>query len=250
MKKLSLAFLISLFSLPVFANDCERITLPEGISFSELERCTVSSGRVVVVNKLGRYGFVDTEGKLVIPATLDEAWSFQEGLAVVKKDGKWGHIRPDGTFAVPPIYHDAWGFSDGLAKVERAKKFGFVNQLGVVVVPIKYDETYHWFDEERTAVSQNGKWGIIDTKGRLLTKLEFESLTSPSEGLILASKLNSDNELVYGYLDRSGKVVIDFKYSYAQEFSGGTAIVRADDDPELINRYGETVTPKPSYLSF
>ncbi|MDO4427144.1 MAG: WG repeat-containing protein [Moraxella sp.] len=251
MKHLSLAFFISLASLSAFANCADVAAIPSHLDPSDLEKCVVSSERIAVVdNSTGRYGFVNTAGEVVIPPTLEQAWSFQEGLAVVKKDGKWGHIRPDGTFAVPAIYDDAWGFSDGLAKVEKAKKAGFVNQKGEIVIPIKYDETEHWFNEQRAAVSINNKWGLIDSSGRLLTKLDFDSMSMPSEGLILASKLTPNNEIRYGYLNTDGKTAIAFDYDLASNFSRGTATVIKDGENYYINRYGEQVELKESYLNF
>lgn len=44
------------------------------------------------VQKAGKYGFIDTTGKLVIPCEWDDAGKFSEGLASVTKTGKSGYI--------------------------------------------------------------------------------------------------------------------------------------------------------------
>lgn len=47
-------------------------------------------------NLAGKWGFLNTLGKVVIPHKFDKALSFSEGLAAVKKDGKWGYIDVKG----------------------------------------------------------------------------------------------------------------------------------------------------------
>ena len=37
-------------------------------------------------------GYIDTEGKMVIPFEYEEMSSFEDGKARAKKDGKWGLI--------------------------------------------------------------------------------------------------------------------------------------------------------------
>jgi hypothetical protein len=45
----------------------------------------------------GRCGFINDEGRLVIPFIYEDARRFSEGLAAVKIDGKWGYIDKTGT---------------------------------------------------------------------------------------------------------------------------------------------------------
>jgi hypothetical protein len=44
----------------------------------------------------GKWGYIDKEGKEVIPIKYDWARSFSEGLACVKLNGKWGYIDKEG----------------------------------------------------------------------------------------------------------------------------------------------------------
>lgn len=48
------------------------------------------------VEKTFRYGFVNTKGKLVIPAKYDEITPFKNGYARVRYYGKWGYINTKG----------------------------------------------------------------------------------------------------------------------------------------------------------
>lgn len=52
-----------------------------------------------------QYGFVDSNGKLVVDYKYDKAYEFNSyGFAAVKKDGKWGAINEQGQEVIAPIY--------------------------------------------------------------------------------------------------------------------------------------------------
>ena len=45
----------------------------------------------------------------------------------------------------------------------------------------------------------------------------------------------------YGYIDKEGNVVIEYKFNYAEEFEGDLAIVGIDEKYGFINKDGEFV---------
>lgn len=52
-----------------------------------------------------QYGFVDSNGKLVVDYKYDKAYEFNSyGFAAVKKDGKWGAINEQGQEVIAPTY--------------------------------------------------------------------------------------------------------------------------------------------------
>ena len=94
--------------------------------------------------KNGKYGFVDKQGKEVIPYKYEYVRWFSEGLAGVKYSGKCGFIDKAGNEVIPFKYDDAWNFSaqlDGLAKVKHNEKYGFIDKTGAVIVPIVYSSS-------------------------------------------------------------------------------------------------------------
>ena len=48
------------------------------------------------VAKGDKYGFVNKDGKLIIPLIYDEALTFSEGFVAVKQNGKWGYLDSTG----------------------------------------------------------------------------------------------------------------------------------------------------------
>ncbi|TVR73110.1 MAG: WG repeat-containing protein [Spirochaetaceae bacterium] len=65
----------------------------------------------------GVYGFLDTSGRLAVPAVWERTGSFSDGLCPVMRDGKWGYIDSSGTLVIGLEYDRAWDFVDGYAVV-------------------------------------------------------------------------------------------------------------------------------------
>ncbi len=61
-----------------------------------------------------------------------------------------------------------------------------------------------------------------------------------SEGVIAVKSSNGK----YGYVDKTGKVVIPFKYDDAEEFHNGTAVVYIKDGYTLIDKSGKILLEK------
>src|SRR5215467_10217971 len=88
-------------------------------------------GQPFLVTMGGKYGFMDANCRMVIPAQYSEAMEFSEGLAAVKIDEKWGYIDERGSVVIPPKFAGAWFFSDGLASVklnEGSPLWGFIDK--------------------------------------------------------------------------------------------------------------------------
>src|SRR5207302_8401257 len=94
----------------------------------------------------GLIGFIDKNGKMVIPPQFGQSGGFREGLAAVEvlEDGKrdwsrpqkFGFIDRGGALAIAAKYRVANNFSEGLAAVETsAGRSGFIDKSGEMVIP-------------------------------------------------------------------------------------------------------------------
>ena len=70
---------------------------------------------------------------------------------------------------------------------------------------------------------ENSKYGYIDRTGKIVIKPQFDLTFSFSEGL--ASVKIGDK---YGYIDKTGKIVINPEFDDAEEFSEGLAKVKIE----------------------
>ncbi len=166
-----------------------------------------------------KWGFVDREGKIVIPVIFNETLTFSEGLAAVEfANGKnqWGFIDKSGKTVISPQYEEARYFKDGLALVKIDDKYGFIDKRGNMVIEPKYEWSYY-FSEGLAAVRYKGKWGFIDKKGRYVVKPKYDEVWSFTNGLAGVSIGKWEGGLGYhrmptyngkwGYIDKTGKVI-------------------------------------------
>ena len=91
-----------------------------------------------VVEKDGKYGYINTKGEQAIECKFDYAKDFNEGFAAVEKDGKYGYINIKGEQVIEYKFDGAWDFSEGFAKVKKDGKYGYINTKGCFVI---FDES-------------------------------------------------------------------------------------------------------------
>lgn len=170
-----------------------------------------------------KIGFIDRTGKMVIgfgrlPKTTIAVGDFHEGLAVIylkkneggdKMDYKVGYIGETGEVVIAPRFDTARDFSEGLAYVEATGFRGFIDRAGKPVIKISDDLVANDFHEGLAAVGTREWW-----RGRS-----------------------------WGYIDRSGRLVIGRQYSFADDFSEGLAGVEVGGKYGFINKQGEAVIP-------
>lgn len=65
------------------------------------------NGAYAAVKKEGKWGFVDTEGKMCITPQFEDARSFSNGYAAVKKDHMWGFVDVSGNIVIEPVFQEA-----------------------------------------------------------------------------------------------------------------------------------------------
>lgn len=151
---------------------------------------------------------------------------FSEGLAVVsKKIGqkiKYGYIDRYGQIAIQFEYDWAQNFRDGLALV------GYGG-------PTKYEREYLFIDKNGNTV---------------ITSLPYDEIGEFHDGLAfvgVAYDFVKDDKAhkayKYGYIDKTGKVVIPIEYDEASNFSEGLALVGKGYEAGFINISGELVVP-------
>lgn len=199
------------------------------------QRTQMQEGRMPIL--IGRkWGYVDREFKLVIPAIYDYAMQFSEGLASVRIGNQCGFIDSDGNMriALQPLKF-AGGFHDGLADVEINNGWGYIDRTGKLAIPATF-KAIGIFDENVAFAKPAGteKWGLIDKTGKFVAPPTWAELNSPAKGVVnpfsegLASVRTESNSPA-GYVDRKGQRVIPPHYLIAFPFYDGLARVVTED---------------------
>ena len=150
------------------------------------------------VQRDGKYGFINQQGKEVIPCQYDFASSFSEGLAYVEKEGKYGFVDQTGKEVIPCHYNDADDFREGFARVRKSNQYGFVDQTGEEIIPCQYDEASS-FKEGFARVKKGNLYGFINQQGIEVIPCQYNYDSLVNEGFALVEE-NSKKKLI----DREG----------------------------------------------
>ena len=81
------------------------------------------------VKKNGKWGFIDTQGTVMLDYQFEDALSFGQHLAAVKQGRNWGYISLRGELVIEPIFLEARSFSQGSAAVRTADGWKFITLL-------------------------------------------------------------------------------------------------------------------------
>jgi hypothetical protein len=139
-------------------------------------------------------------------------------------------------------------FSEGLAGVQIEDKWGFIDKTGQIVIKPQY-EAINSFSEGVAVVVKNGNVFLINREGQAILSRSLNDLqlniyegARVSEGLIDAyDPAKSKN----GFIDKTGKFVIEPKFDNAGPFSEGLARVTITEGGEeklgLIDHNGQFV---------
>ncbi len=199
-----------------------------------------------VLGTNGKWGYIDTEGTVIIDYIYDKADFFKEGLAAVSSDGKWGFINPDGIFIIKPQYDFCSGFKEGLSKVVitegNTRKTGFINKEGETFFRSFLNGNAGNFSEGLAVFEKDGLYGYIDTNGNICINPQYTYAGEFSEGLAVVV----DENCMYGYIDRNGQVKIQAQYpfngiEYLQylDFHDGLSLVEIEGKSGFINTDGD-----------
>ena len=188
----------------------------------------------------GKWGFVNLQGEIAIPAQYDDVRNFSCDLAAVKINGKWGFINDKNEIVIPCIYYGVSSFSYCF---NYSKEYAMVttNRTDYYLIDKNgnriSDKTYSsWSSFSNPNIlecliavkSQNGKWGFIDFKEKYVVEPRFDYVYGFSSGLA-AVEVNGK----WGYINTSGEFVIEPHLKEGGYFRNGMLSINMGD-----NKYG------------
>jgi WG containing repeat len=220
-------------------NSGEESAFHDGLAMIEVE------GKAIPPRK----GFIDKDGKLVVPARFTYVYPFSEGLAAATESESgetgWGFIDKSGNWAVPPRFDWASSFRFGLAPVNRRKGCGYIDKNGDQILRLpapggKQDCASAWgdFTDGLSRWLFGRKYGFIDRIGKTVIPPQFDLTYGFSEGLA-AVQIGEK----WGYIETTGRMVIaPQEFRNVKPFHNGLAEVQTRDwSVGYIDRSGKYV---------
>lgn len=132
-------------------------------SEKETEKEVAEPDIYVKINRGGKWGFADRQGKEVIKAVYDNVFTFSEELCCVEKDELFGYIDRKGNEVIPVQYECAFSFSEGLACVYKKDLCGYIDKNNNVIIDFRFDAGTP-FEQGGCRVKKDGKWAELMLK--------------------------------------------------------------------------------------
>lgn len=146
----------------------------------------------------------------------------------VYENNKWGVIDESGNTVITPAYQEMiiipdkktdvflctydvnYETGEYSTKALNSKDQEIFTEYNKIEAISNYDENNNlWYEKNVLKVEKNGKWGIIDIKGKEIVKPEYEEIIA-IKGIENAILLKKDEN--YGVVDNEGKIIVDAKY--------------------------------------
>ncbi len=191
-----------------------------------------------------KYGFLDINGAVAVPARYDLAGDFSEGLAWVGEAGgdgyRYGFIDATGALVIPMSYDYAGYrvfFSDGLAQVTRRVNgkllSGYIDKSGKTVIPITHIPTVNEADDRAcqasggvAVVRDSTGYSLWNTQGVQLSTLDVDGAYGPQRGWITVVKGDAAGALRVA--DGAVRGTVPSRYTYCGDGVGDRIVVEQE----------------------
>jgi hypothetical protein len=209
-------------------------------------------GRAKVDLNNGKYGYIDTTGKMVIAAKYDHDEDkprgdsgFSQGMAAVRQNDKWGYINREGKTVIPfRRAYSADRFNEGIAVLNGSN---YIDQKGKIIRPVhegkppEGESSVGWykFKNGLGLISARGKWGYMDRTGKVVIKPRYQLAKHFSEGLAVVSDKDSGDGCYY--IDKTGKPISSKRFNNCSEFQNGAAQVEINGEMGYVNSAGKYI---------
>ena len=183
-------------------------------------------------------GFIDSLGRVVIPAVYDGCDLFQNGLAQVWKKPNYGMINREGLVVVPFEYSTIDDFEDGYARGTSniTHRRHWIDAQGNIKLS---DPTTYADEDTAPAVDEEA---IFPSKATAAIKLPFDRVYDMAEGyFIVKNVVNFEDR--YGAVDSLGHIVIPLQYDELLYLVAGLFTYRSNKKWGLLNHKAEELTP-------
>ncbi|MEH6993085.1 WG repeat-containing protein [Neobacillus drentensis] len=202
-----------------------------------------------------KYGYLDLQGREVIPPQYQAANNFTEGKALVKiKDSVYAMIGLNGerlaTFNYPYVGMRGEGL---LAFQEETNgKYGYIDEDGNVVISPRFEGAQPFRDGRAVVYKSEDhrkKSGLIGKDGNYILTPEFNDILLLGEQRAAIGKAIDEKQPFigskYAIANTNGNFLTEYRFFGVMEYVYGIASVYDNSHTFFINRSGKTVQNLP-----
>ena len=195
-------------------------------------------------------------GKLISGGAKTEDRAVANQYFAVYTDDKWGVINSKGEIVIEPEYEEAIIIPDNSkdvfictynvdyetgsynSKVINSKGEEVVTGYTTIQVVENYDNNNNlWYETDVLIVSNNGKYGLVDFRGKELLSCEYDSIKALN-GVTNSILIEKDRK--FGLVDNIGATIIEPEYKkiepISDKYENGYIVTNEDNNMGVINR--------------
>ncbi len=187
------------------------------------------------------WGYINREGKMVIPGQFSEAEAFSCGLALVSVNGKDLFVDTNGSIKSGTAQFDsAEDFQNNYAVVRKGSTYGMINtSLDYVLQPI-----YYSLGEVSTngliayKMSGGAKYGYMNVNGEIVIQPMYDYAGEFVDGVAVVGISGSGSSTKYGLINASGNYVVNPMYDELSSLYNNRLSFRKQADSSYDHTYG------------
>lgn len=229
-------YVVKLAGKPILVNKEGTELLRTG--FDEIKEILKNADNGIIYTKSGKYGVMKTSGEVVIAPDYEELKEAKSGLFIAKQNGKYGIIDLQKNTKVEPNYISL-SYNEK-ADLYIAEKEDYSNDIIDNAFAIRQSGILIDLDDEK---------GYIELKQEeeykyYNFKFEEKNITEIQTSNTL---FKSKKDGKYGFVNKEGKVVVDYQYDdVTEQNTYGYAGIKKDGKWGAIDSIGNVVQ-EPTY---
>lgn len=197
---------------------------------------------VLRVEKDGKYGLINFEGKEVLPCDYDEITALKgvTNNLLVKKDGKVGLVNEKGQTIVNTEYKDIKTLKEGYKNeyiiVNDNNQYGIISTTGTVIIEPKYEDVKYLNNSEMFAIKDTGVWKLINKDNQILIDGGYDNIIEAKGENVVVEKGGK-----YGVVTTKNEEKIPVEYEQIKYTFSIYYIAKTDGKYGIINLNNEQV---------
>ena len=134
----------------------------------------------------------DSTGAFIVVPNVNDIYTFERGnITTFRVDNKYGYINTKGKILVPAEYDEAGSCSEGLAKVKKNNQLIVLDVINNRILSYVGDgNDYYSFTNGKAVVIQKEKYGLIDKNNNIIIPIKYEWLSVPSNDSLIGFAIN------------------------------------------------------------
>lgn len=197
---------------------------------------------VLRVEKDGKYGLINFEGKEVLPCDYDEITALKgvTNNLLVKKDGKVGLVNEKGQTIVNTEYKDIKTLKEGYKNeyiiVNDNNQYGIISTTGTVIIEPKYEDVKYLNNSEMFAIKDAGVWKLINKDNQILIDGGYDNIIEAKGENVVVEKGGK-----YGVVTTKNEEKIPVEYEQIKYTFSIYYIAKTGEKYGIINLNNEQV---------